>query len=136
VVDAFFAAARTGDFDALVAVLDPDVVLRADGGDSRTRPTVVIHGAQAVAGQAVMAQRLAQFVRPVLVNGAAGVVTVVNGRPFSVMAFTVSDGRVVAVDVLYDPQRLADLDLTMLNLPEGGATPRSAPGATGRSPDA
>ena len=84
-------------------------------------------GAQAVAGQAVLAQRLAPFVRPVLVNGAAGVVTVVNGRTFSVMAFTVSDGRVVAIDVLYDPQRLADLDLTMLNAPEGGATRRASP---------
>ena len=115
VVDAFFAAARSGDFDALVAVLDPDVVLRADGGAARTRPTVVIHGAQAVAGQAVLAQRLAPFIRPVLVNGTAGVVTVVNDRAFSVMGFTVSDGRVAAIEVLYDPQRLADLDLAILD---------------------
>ena len=115
VVDAFFAAARSGDLDALVAVLDPDVVLRADGGAARTRPTVVIHGAQAVAGQAVLAQRLAPFVRPVLVNGTAGVVTVVNGRAFSVMGFSVNDGRVAAIEVLYDPQRLADLDLAILD---------------------
>jgi RNA polymerase sigma factor (sigma-70 family) len=115
VVDAFFAAARSGDFDALVAVLDPDVVLRADGGAARTRPTVVVHGARVVAGQAVLAQRLAQFVRPVLVNGTAGVVTVVHGRLFSVMGFTVSDGRVAAIDVLYDPQRLADLNLAILD---------------------
>ena len=114
VVDAFFAAARSGDIDALVAVLDPDVVLRADGGKARTRPTVVIQGAQAVAGQAALAQRLAPFVRPALVNGTAGAVTVVGGRTFSVMGFTVTDGRVVTIDVLYDPQRLADIDLAVL----------------------
>ena len=115
VVDAFFAAARDGDFDALVAVLDPDVVLRADGGTARTRPTVVLHGAREVAAQAVLATRLAPFVRPVLINGTAGVVAVVAGRAFSVMAFTVTDGRIVAIDVLYDPERLADLDLAGLD---------------------
>jgi RNA polymerase sigma-70 factor (ECF subfamily) len=115
VVDAFFTAARDGDFDALVAVLDPDVVLRADGGASRTRPTVVINGARAVAGQAVTAQRLARFVRPALVNGSAGVVAVVGERVFSVMGFTVAHGKIVAIDVLYDPDRLAALDLTVLD---------------------
>jgi RNA polymerase sigma-70 factor (ECF subfamily) len=90
IVDAFFAAARSGDFDTLVAVLDPDVVLRADGGSARTRPTVVLHGARAVAGQAVLAQRLAPFVRPVLVNGTAGFIAVVHGRVVSVMGFTVT----------------------------------------------
>jgi RNA polymerase sigma factor (sigma-70 family) len=115
VVDAFFAAARDGDFDALVAVLHPDVVLRADGGASRTRPTVVLRGAQNVAGQAVVAARLAPHVRPALINGAAGVVVPVGGKVFSVMGFTVVDGRVAAIDVLYDPQRLAALDLTFLD---------------------
>ncbi len=115
VVDAFFAATRDGDFDALVAVLDPDVVLRADGGTARARPTVVVHGARAVAGQASTASRLAPFVRPALINGTAGAVVVVAGRVFSVMAFTVAHGKIVAVDVLYDPDRLADLDLAVLD---------------------
>ena len=115
VVDAFLAAARDGDFDALVAVLDPDVVLRADGGAARGRYSVVIHGARSVAEQAVMAQRLAPFARPALVNGAAGVVAVAAGRVLSVMGFTVTHGKIVAMDVLYDPERLADLDLTILD---------------------
>jgi RNA polymerase sigma-70 factor (ECF subfamily) len=115
VVDAFLAAARRGDFEGLVAVLDPDVVLRADGGASSSRPTVVLRGARTVAGQAVVAQRLAPSARPVLINGAAGVVSVVGGRPFSVMGFTVTGGRIVAIDVLYDPERVAGLDLTALS---------------------
>jgi RNA polymerase sigma-70 factor (ECF subfamily) len=115
VVDAFFAAARDGDFDALVAVLDPDVVLRADGGTARTRPTVVLHGARAVAEQAATAKRLARFVRPALINGSAGAVVVVGGRVFSVMGFTVAHGKVVAIDVLYDPDRLAGLDPAVLD---------------------
>jgi RNA polymerase sigma-70 factor (ECF subfamily) len=112
VVDAFFAAARGGDFDALVAVLDPDVVLRADGGTARGRPTVVLNGARTVAGQAVIAARMAAFVRPALINGVAGVVAVAHGNVFSIMAFTVVQGKIVAIDVLYDPDRLSDLDLT------------------------
>jgi RNA polymerase sigma factor (sigma-70 family) len=115
VVDAFFAAAREGDFDGLVAVLDPEVVLRADGGAARTRPTVMLRGARAVAENATMARKLARFVRPALVNGAAGAVVTVNGQLFSVMGFTVADGRIVAIDVLYDPERLAGLDLTLLD---------------------
>jgi RNA polymerase sigma factor (sigma-70 family) len=111
VVDAFLAASRAGDFEGLVAVLDPDVVLRSDGGLARRRQTVVINGAEAVAGQAVLAGKLAPFARPALVNGAAGVVTMAGGRPLSVMAFTVTGGRVVAIDVLSDPERLATLDL-------------------------
>jgi len=109
VVDAFFAAARDGNFDALVSVLHPDVVLRADGGMARARPTVVIRGARAVAAQAVTARRLAPYVRPALINGAAGVLVVVGGRLFSVMGFTVAHGKIVNIDVLYDPERLADL---------------------------
>jgi RNA polymerase sigma factor (sigma-70 family) len=115
VVDAFFAAARDGNFDALVAVLDPDIVLRADGGTARTRPTVVLRGARTVAEQAVMATRFARFVRPALINGTAGAVVVVGEQVFSVMGFTVAHGKIVAIDVLYDPERLADLDLTVLD---------------------
>jgi RNA polymerase sigma factor (sigma-70 family) len=115
VVDAFFAAAREGDFDGLVAVLDPDVVLRADGGAARTRPTVMLRGARSVAENASIGAKLGRFVRPALVNGAAGAVVVVNGRLFGVMGFTVAGGRIVAIDLLYDPERLTDLDLTMLD---------------------
>jgi RNA polymerase sigma-70 factor (ECF subfamily) len=115
VVDAFIAAARHGDIDGLVAVLHPDVVLRADGGGMRTRPDVVLRGARTVAGQAVIAQRLAPSAQPALINGTAGVVAVVGGRPFSVMGFTVAGGRIVTIDVLYDPDRLAGLDLPTLS---------------------
>ena len=112
VVDAFFAAARNGDLDGLIAVLDPDVVLRADGGASKARQTVEIRTAAVIAAQAAMAAKLSRHVQPALVNGTAGAVVVVNGTPFSVMAFTVHDGRIAAIDVLYDPERLARLDLT------------------------
>ncbi|MEV0808411.1 RNA polymerase sigma factor SigJ [Micromonospora sp. NPDC050200] len=114
VVDAFFAAARDGDFDALVAVLHPEVVLRSDGG-AGSRHTVVVTGARAVAGQAVTFGRLYPFVRPALVNGAAGVVVAAHGRPLSVMGFTVTGGRIVAVDVLSDADRLRRLDLAVLD---------------------
>jgi RNA polymerase sigma-70 factor (ECF subfamily) len=114
VVDAFFAAAREGNFDALVAVLDPDVVLRSDGGAARPGATVVVRGASAVAERALTFARLSPFVRPALVNGAAGVVVAPGGRPFSVMAFTVTNGKVVAIDALSDPERLGELDLTVL----------------------
>ncbi|GEL18185.1 RNA polymerase sigma factor SigJ [Pseudonocardia asaccharolytica] len=115
VVDAFLTAARHGDFDALVAVLDPDVVLRADGGVARARQTVVIHGARAVAEQARTFGRLSPFARPALINGAAGVVVAAGGRPLSVMGFTVAHGKIVAIDVLNDPERLADFDLAGLD---------------------
>lgn len=111
VVDAFFAASRDGDFDALVAVLDPDVVLRSDGGAARPRLSVVIDGAQSVAEQALTFGRLAPFVRPALVNGTAGALVAAHGRPFSVMAFTVTAGKISAIDVLSDPERLEQLDL-------------------------
>jgi RNA polymerase sigma factor (sigma-70 family) len=115
VVDAFFAAAREGDFDGLVAVLAPDVVLRSDGGTGRPQATLVIRGAEAVARQASFASALSPFVRPALVNGAAGVVVAPHGRAQFVMAFTVTDGRVAAIDVLADPHRLRALDLTVLD---------------------
>ena len=111
VVDAFFAAARRGDFDALVAVLDPDIVLREDGGTERPDVSAVIRGASAVAGRALTFTRLSPYVRPILVNGAAGVVVAPGGRPFAVMAFTVTDGKIVEIDVLADPQRLSEIDL-------------------------
>ncbi|MFD9601118.1 RNA polymerase sigma factor SigJ [Streptomyces sp. NPDC059970] len=114
-VDAFFAAARDGEFEALVAVLDPDVVLRSDGGVARARHTVVISGARTVAGQALTFGRLSPFARPALINGTAGVVVAANGQPLSVMAFTVTDGKIVAIDVLADPERLKQLDLTALD---------------------
>jgi RNA polymerase sigma-70 factor (ECF subfamily) len=114
VVDAFFAAARDGDFDALVAVLDPDIVLRSDGGVLRPGASVVIRGAVAVASQAFAFRRLHPFVRPVLVNGTVGVVVTPHGRPLSVMAFTVRNGKIVEIDALVDPERLRQLDLTIL----------------------
>jgi RNA polymerase sigma-70 factor (ECF subfamily) len=114
VVDAFFAASRNGDFDALVAVLDPDVVLRSDGGTARPRLTMVLRGTDAVAGQALASGRLSPFVRPALINGAAGVVVAANERTLFIMAFTVTGGRIAAIDVIADPDRLATVDLTEL----------------------
>ncbi|MEU6488061.1 RNA polymerase sigma factor SigJ [Streptomyces sp. NPDC046887] len=115
VVDAFFAAARDGDFDGLVAVLHPEVVLRSDGGAARTRHTTVLTGAETVASQALTFGKLSPFVRPALVNGAAGVVVAAGGRPMSVMGFTVVDGLVVAIDVVADPERLTGLDPAVLD---------------------
>jgi RNA polymerase sigma factor (sigma-70 family) len=115
VVDAFFAAARDGDFDALVAVLDPGVVLRSDGGVARPAVSVVVSGAAAVAERALTFARLSPFVRPALVNGAAGVVVAPGGRPLSVMAFTVSGGKIVEIDSVADPERLRNLDLPVLD---------------------
>jgi RNA polymerase sigma-70 factor (ECF subfamily) len=118
VVDAFLAAARDGDFDALVAVLDPEVVLRADGGI--TGLSHQARGAETVARQATMWARTVGAqpgltIRRALINGAAGVVSVRNGKPFSIGAFTIKDGRVVECDFLVDPERLARLDLTVLD---------------------
>ncbi|MBO3749700.1 sigma-70 family RNA polymerase sigma factor [Streptosporangiaceae bacterium NEAU-GS5] len=106
VVAAFLAAARGGDFEALLAVLDPDVELRADIGALR-----VVRGAAAVAGQAIFFRRMAFEARPALVNGAAGLVNTIHGTPVSVMAFTIVDGRIAGLDILADPDRLEALDL-------------------------
>jgi len=111
VVDAFFEASREGDFDALVEVLHPEVVLRADGGAARPSANHVIRGAAEVASRAMTFASLSPFVQPVLVNGVAGVLVAPQGRPFSVMAFTVAGGRVVAIDALADPERLKRLEL-------------------------
>jgi RNA polymerase sigma factor (sigma-70 family) len=112
VVDAFLAAARNGDFDALVAVLDPQVVLRADGGT--TGLSREVHGAETVAGQALMWSRVDLSLRRALINGAAGIVSTRGGEPFSVGAITVRDGKIVEIDILADPERLRRLDLSML----------------------
>jgi len=114
VVDAFFAASRNGDFDALVAVLHPDVVLRSDGGAGRPVASVSFRGAKEVAGNAVMYGVLAPHARPVLVNGTPGVVVVPRKEAVSVMAFTVNDGLIVAIDVLADPDRLRALGISSL----------------------
>jgi RNA polymerase sigma-70 factor (ECF subfamily) len=111
VVDAFFAASRDGDFDALVTLLDPDVELRIDGGAMREEATLVLHGAEAVAGHTATYSRLYPFVRPALVNGAAGAVVAPHGQLFSVMAFTVTNGRITRIDALLDPERLARLEI-------------------------
>jgi hypothetical protein len=109
VVNAFFAAAERGDFDALVAVLDPDVVLRSDLG--AVPASRVLRGAESVAAQALMFADPARIVRPALVNGAAGVVITLDARVVSVMEFSVAGGRIVAIDALADAERLTRLDL-------------------------
>src|SRR5262245_30413732 len=114
VVDAFLAAARDGDFDALVAVLDPNVVLRADGGAVRAGASQEVRGARAVAGQALLWSRVDQIMQRALINGAAGLVATRGGQPFSVGAVTVRGGKIVELDILADPERLAQLDLTVL----------------------
>jgi RNA polymerase sigma factor (sigma-70 family) len=107
VVDAFLAAARSGDFEGLLAVLDPDVVLRSDGGVAAPGLTRLLRGARAVAQGAMISSRLAGEVRPVLVNGTAGLFALDSeGRPFSLMGFTVANGKIVEIDVLVDPERL------------------------------
>jgi RNA polymerase sigma factor (sigma-70 family) len=103
-VDAFLAAARLGDFEALVAILDPDVVLHADRGTVASNKPRVARGARAVAEGALVFGRLAEFARPALVNGAAGVVVVgPHGNLFSVIGFTVANGKIVEIDILLDP---------------------------------
>jgi RNA polymerase sigma-70 factor, ECF subfamily len=115
-VAAFLAASREGNFEALIAILDPDVVLRVDTGDLPAGRSTVVRGASAVAQQAMT------FVRsgggepaPALVNGGPGVVFVSRGRPFSIAGFTIARGKIVAIDVLADPERLQGLDLAMLD---------------------
>jgi RNA polymerase sigma factor (sigma-70 family) len=114
VVDAFFLAARGGDFDALVALLDPDVVLRADFGARHPAASRVIHGAAAVARQAFMAALPDAHLHPALVNGAAGVVVTVHGRPFAVMGFTVVEGKIVEIDAIADPERVRRIAAAVL----------------------
>ncbi|WP_018349626.1 sigma-70 family RNA polymerase sigma factor [Longispora albida] len=102
VVEAFLSAARGGDFEALVRVLDPDVVLRADA-------TALLRGAELVAGRALMFSKLADTAAPVLIGGLAGILASVDGRPFSLMAFTVRDGRIAEIHSITDPERITAL---------------------------
>jgi RNA polymerase sigma factor (sigma-70 family) len=115
VVDAFLAAARDGDFQALLEVLDPDVVLRADFGPLPAGGSREVRGARAVAGQALFYSRLGLDMQPAPINGAAGAVSTRDGEPFSVGAVTVRGGKIVAIDILADPERLRQLDLTILD---------------------
>jgi len=115
VVDAFLAAARDGDFDALVAILDPDVVVRADFGAVPAGASREVHGAEAVARQSLSYSRAGVLAQPALINGVAGAVTTSHGQTISVGAFTIRGGKVVAIDILADPERLRQLDLTVLD---------------------
>ena len=119
VVEAFFAASRDGDFDGLIQVLHPDVVLRVDGGSLRRGASLTLRGAEAVAAHTRTYATLHLFVLPALVNGTAGAVIAPHGRPYAVMAFTTSNGRIIRIDALLDPERLAHLDLTIPTI-EGG----------------
>jgi RNA polymerase sigma factor (sigma-70 family) len=112
VVDAFLAASRDGDFERLLTILDPDVVLRADGGTGRPAFGQVVRGREAVASNAMTFRKLAARALRTLVNGVpGGVVRTPDGRPFAVLAFTVARGRILEIDVLADSDRLATLDL-------------------------
>jgi RNA polymerase sigma-70 factor, ECF subfamily len=112
-VDAFLAAARDGDFEGLLEILDPDVVLRVDVGPQGE--SIEVRGAQVVAGQAASFGQMGLNIRPALVNGVAGAVSTLDGEPFSVGALTVRGGKVVEIDILSDPARLRQLDLRMLD---------------------
>jgi RNA polymerase sigma-70 factor (ECF subfamily) len=115
VVHAFLAAARDGDFERLIAVLDPEVVVRSDGGSARAGLNSLVRGARAVAEQAMTFRRFTETATRVLVNGIpGGIAWAPDGSPFAVLALTVKGGRIVAIDVLADPDRLAELDLTVV----------------------
>jgi RNA polymerase sigma-70 factor (ECF subfamily) len=115
VLNAFLAAARNGDFQALVALLDPDVVLRSDGGTARPGLTRQVRGAEAVATAAATFQRFAESARPILVNGAVGGVAFApNGQPLAVAGITVRNGKIAAMHALADPDRLRSMDLGAL----------------------
>ncbi len=115
VVDAFFAAVRNGDFAALLAVLDPDVVVRADYGAVPASASREVRGARAVAKQALTFAGIARFARLALVNGAVGIVAAPGGQPFAVMGFTITGGKIVEIDILADPARLHQIDLPVLD---------------------
>jgi RNA polymerase sigma-70 factor (ECF subfamily) len=114
VADAFLAAARGGDFEGLLAVLDPAVVLRADAGTGPLGPSRLINGASDVAAQARRFARLARFAHPVLVNGTPGFLIAPNGQPLALIGLAVRDGKITEIDILADPQRLSRLGLTGL----------------------
>jgi len=119
VVDAFFLATREGDFDALVAVLDPDVVLRNDAGSWHPAASMLLHGAEAVArqtlkGLASIVARPTVHLRPALINGTAGVVVTVGGRPMAVIGFAVAEGKIVEIDAIADPERVRRIAASVL----------------------
>ena len=115
IVDAFFAAARAGDFDRLMELLDPDAVIRADGGPARPGASVVMRGAAQIARATIAtASPLADFT-PVLVNGVAGMLITVRGRPVSLIAVTITGSRITAMDGITDLDRLARLGLAALS---------------------
>jgi RNA polymerase sigma-70 factor (ECF subfamily) len=117
VLDAFLAAAREGDFEALFEVLDPDVVLRADSGAVSLGSPSVVRGAANVGRQALAFRRLDVEVLPALVNGAVGTVTLRDGRPFTIAGFTIRNRRIVQMHVFADPERLSQFDPTILDRP-------------------
>jgi RNA polymerase sigma factor (sigma-70 family) len=115
VVEAFLAAAREGDFERLLAVLDPDVVLRSDGGAARPELVTLVRGAEAVATRAMAFRRFADTATRVLINGVpGGVAWTPDDRPFAVLSLTVAGGRIVSIDILADPDRLSRLDLDLI----------------------
>lgn len=128
VVDAFYAAARQGDFDGLVGVLDPDVVLRADFGPRRRAESEVVRGAAVVAGRAMIGARLDTELHPALVNGSAGAVVTLDGEPFALMGFTVVDDKIVEIDIYADPERVGRIAAPFLgsdtNSHNGADAPR------------
>jgi RNA polymerase sigma factor (sigma-70 family) len=107
ITDAFLTAARNGEFDALLEALDPDVVVRSNGAEA-------VRGAAAVAGRAFPFTRIAQVTLPALINGAVGVVTAADGRPITLVVFTLTGARIVAIDLIDDPRRIAEADLAIL----------------------
>jgi len=122
VVDAFLAALRGGDFEGLLAVLDPDVVVRADAGAVASGGSREVHGARTWAQGAIAFSRGARFAQPALVNGAVGVVLAPRGRLFRALSFTIERGKIVQVDVIADPERLRQLDLAVLDDGRASAT--------------
>jgi RNA polymerase sigma-70 factor, ECF subfamily len=114
VVDAFLAASRGDDFEGLLAVLDPAVVLRADAGTGPLGPSRLIRGAANVAAQAHGYASLARFAHPVLVNGTLGFLVAQNGQPLALIGIAIRDDKITEIDILADPERLSRLDLTGL----------------------
>jgi RNA polymerase sigma-70 factor, ECF subfamily len=114
IADTFLAAARTGDFGALLEVLDPDVVVRSNGAEA-------VRGAAAVAARAFPFTRIAQITLPALINGAAGLVTAADGRPLTLVAFTITDTKIVAIDLIDGPRHIAETDLAILSGCDGRA---------------
>ena len=110
-MDAFFAASREGDFEALLEILHPDVELRVDGGVARADASTVLRGAEAVAGHTATYAALAPFVRPAMVSGLPGAIVAPHGRLFAVMGFRIVADRISRIDALLDPDCLARLGI-------------------------